>query len=265
MTTRVLGYVGKSYLLVPVTAFTREGWAGITNCVDHVSDRGTPGLAVLRKLTRDFCPAFSPSCVAEASRSGEGLQVCLGCPRLNQIKVTQKLETAIWSQEVILIYDLVSGRLTVIKRELRVPMARLFSPIGWRQREPPRKIRKPFFSFYVEMNLLLQLRNHFVLIYSWSHLKFQLLDIGKSKWAIMVIHKNDKSIFVSFAIKKIMIKWWFQWIESTTKQAAWWVLHVIFCSLLRNWIIFGLAVNKKIIVIPRDPDSNGSFFLLVKI
>ncbi len=46
------------------------GCAGITNCVDHVSDGGTPGSAVLCELTRHFHPVLSPLCVAEDSRSG---------------------------------------------------------------------------------------------------------------------------------------------------------------------------------------------------
>ncbi len=59
-------------------------WASITNSVDHASDEGTPGSTVLCELTRSFHPVPSPSCVAEDSRSGEGLQVCLDrrCPRL---------------------------------------------------------------------------------------------------------------------------------------------------------------------------------------
>ncbi len=53
------------------------GWAGITNCVDHVSDGGTPGSAILRQLTRDLHPVLSPSCVAEDSRSGERFRLAL--------------------------------------------------------------------------------------------------------------------------------------------------------------------------------------------
>ncbi len=53
------------------------GWAGITNCVDHISDGGTPGSAVLRQLTRHFHPVLSPSRMAEDSRSGDRVQVGL--------------------------------------------------------------------------------------------------------------------------------------------------------------------------------------------
>ncbi len=42
------------------------GWAGITNWVDHFSDGGIPGSAALRKLTRKFHPAISPSSVHES-------------------------------------------------------------------------------------------------------------------------------------------------------------------------------------------------------
>ncbi len=60
------------------------GWAGITNCVDHVSDGGTPGSTVLCEFTRDFHPVLSLSCVAEDTRYGERFQVSLdrGCPCL---------------------------------------------------------------------------------------------------------------------------------------------------------------------------------------
>ncbi len=60
------------------------GWAGKTNCVDHVSDGGTPGSTVLRELTRHFHPVLSLSCVTEDSRSGERFQIGLNsdCPRL---------------------------------------------------------------------------------------------------------------------------------------------------------------------------------------
>ncbi len=56
----------------------------INDCVDHVSDGGTPGSTVLCELTRDFHLTLSPPCVAEDSRSREGFHVCLdyGCPRL---------------------------------------------------------------------------------------------------------------------------------------------------------------------------------------
>ncbi len=53
------------------------GWAGITNCVDHVSGGGTPSSTVLRELTRHFHPVLSPSCVAENSRPGDRFQVGL--------------------------------------------------------------------------------------------------------------------------------------------------------------------------------------------
>ncbi len=53
------------------------GWAGITNCVDHISDGGIPGSAVLRQLIRHFHPVLSPSCVAKDSRSGDRFQVGL--------------------------------------------------------------------------------------------------------------------------------------------------------------------------------------------
>ncbi len=58
----------------------RAGYADITNCVDHVPDKGTPGLTV----TRDLRPVLSPSCGAEDSRSRDRFQVGLdrGCPRL---------------------------------------------------------------------------------------------------------------------------------------------------------------------------------------
>ncbi len=60
------------------------GRAGITNCVDHVSDGDTPGSAVLCELTRHFHPVLSPSCVAEDWRLEKRSQVGLdrGCPCL---------------------------------------------------------------------------------------------------------------------------------------------------------------------------------------
>ncbi len=39
----------------------------------------TSGSTVQRKLTRDFHPAFSSSCMAEDSGSGERFQLCLEC------------------------------------------------------------------------------------------------------------------------------------------------------------------------------------------
>ncbi len=58
--------------------------AGITNRLDHVANGRAPGSKVLCELIRDFHSVLSSLCVAEDSRSGEGLQVCLGrgCPPL---------------------------------------------------------------------------------------------------------------------------------------------------------------------------------------
>ncbi len=58
--------------------------AGITNWVDHGSDGGTPGSAVLYEPIRDFHPALTLSFVAKDSRSGDRFQVGLdrGCPCL---------------------------------------------------------------------------------------------------------------------------------------------------------------------------------------
>ncbi len=73
------------------------GSAGITNCVDHTSDGGTPGSAVLHQLTRHFHPVLSPSCVAEDSQPGEGFQVGLdrGSPCL-QLASSSSAPRARW-------------------------------------------------------------------------------------------------------------------------------------------------------------------------
>ncbi len=54
-------------------------------CIFSENELDHAGSTVLCGLTREFHPIFSPSYVAEDSRSGEGLQVRLdrGCPRLH--------------------------------------------------------------------------------------------------------------------------------------------------------------------------------------
>ncbi len=50
------------------------------------TDEGAQGSNVLCELSRDVYPVIYPSCVAEDSRTGEGLQVYAdrGCPRLQR-------------------------------------------------------------------------------------------------------------------------------------------------------------------------------------
>ncbi len=75
------------------------GWA---NRVDHISEGGTPGSPILRDLAWDFCPVFSPSYVAEDSRSGGRARSSLsvvahvfGSPACRQKEVLDLLTTGI--------------------------------------------------------------------------------------------------------------------------------------------------------------------------
>ncbi len=52
---------------------------GITNGIDHVTHRGTPGWVVLCELTKKFHPVLSPLCTAKDSRSRERLSVIAYC------------------------------------------------------------------------------------------------------------------------------------------------------------------------------------------
>ncbi len=80
--------------LVLVAAFTQGRLSQHHQLSWPRHPRCTPGSTVLCELTGDFCPVLSPSCVAEDSRPGEGLQVCLGrgYPRLHH--TTTKINCA---------------------------------------------------------------------------------------------------------------------------------------------------------------------------
>ncbi len=97
-------------VLVFASAFTREGWAGITNCVDHVSYGGTPGSTVLCELTRHFHAVLSPLCVAEDSRSGDRFQVGLdrGSPCL-QLASSSSAPRARWCRKEKVLDQLTFG------------------------------------------------------------------------------------------------------------------------------------------------------------
>ncbi len=76
--------------------------AGNTTQVDHVADGSIPGSTVLSDLTRGFHIVLSPSCLAEDSRSGEGLQACLdrGCLGL-QLASSCPAPRARWCESLI--------------------------------------------------------------------------------------------------------------------------------------------------------------------
>ncbi len=79
--------------------------AGITNCVDHVSDGGTAGSRVLCELISCFHPKLSASCVAEDWRFGDRFHVGLhcGCPCLQLACSWSAPRATRWGKEITLI------------------------------------------------------------------------------------------------------------------------------------------------------------------
>ncbi len=98
------------------------GWAGITNCVDHISDGGTPGSAVLRQLTRQAGQAQ----IGLSSKGRDWGPRCANYPwnitNASYHKLSMELgglDSLNFRQELILTIHHIVGRIETLVRCLR--------------------------------------------------------------------------------------------------------------------------------------------------